>query len=137
MIVTCGTFSLCSEILNCFESLILDVFLCSSSGYLHASFTLVWGFLCIFYLLSFFLFSALVMFEDTNIFNPAKPNATFPVGRGTGAILYHTDKMSDVSPQCLGRGRAFVNADLDHLHMSDSAIGTSRSPAASSTPSHA
>lgn len=84
-----------------------------------------------------FLFSALVMFEDTNIFNPAKPNATFPVGRGTGAILYDTDKMSDVSPQCLGRGRAFVNADLDHLHMSDSAIGTSRSPAASSTPSHA
>lgn len=78
------------------------------------------------------------MFEDTvsqENFSPVQqPSAMFPVGRGSGARVRQTDKMSDVSPQCFGRGRAFFNAEIDHAHMSDSAIGASGSPAACSTP---
>ncbi len=77
------------------------------------------------------------MFEDTvgqeNLSPVQRPSAMFPVGRGSGARLRHTDDMSDVSPQCFERGRAFFNAEIDHAHMSDSAIGASGSPAACST----
>lgn len=58
----------------------------------------------------------------------------FPVGRGSGAVFSHPDKMSETPPQCFGRGRAFFNAEIDQVHASDSAIGTSVGPAACSTP---
>lgn len=78
------------------------------------------------------------MFEDPvsqeNLSPVQRPSAVFPVGRGSGASVQHTDKMSDVSLQCFGRRRAFFNAEIDHALLSDSAIGTSGSPAACSTP---
>lgn len=76
------------------------------------------------------------MFEDTdrqeNLSPVQQPSAMFPAGRGSGARVLH--KMSDFSNQCLGRGRAFFNPETDYVHVSDSAIGASGSPAACSTP---
>jgi len=78
------------------------------------------------------------MFEDTvsqDNFSPVQqPSVTFPVGRGIGAVLNRPDNMSGVSPQCFGRGRALFNSEIDRGHASDSAIGSSGSPAACSTP---
>lgn len=78
------------------------------------------------------------MFEDTvsqDNYSPVqRPSAMFPVGRGSGAVLNRPDNMSGVSPRCFGRGRTFFNAEIDHVLASDSAIGTSVSPAACSTP---
>lgn len=78
------------------------------------------------------------MFEDTvsqDNYSPVqRPSAMFPVGRGSGAVLNRPDNMSGVSPRCFGRGRTFFNAEIDHVLTSDSAIDTSVSPAACSTP---
>lgn len=62
-----------------------------------------------------------------------QPSAMFPVGRGSGVRVRHTDKMSEVTPQRFGRGRTFFNAGIDDVHMSDLAIGTPGRPAACST----
>lgn len=76
------------------------------------------------------------MFEDTdsqeNLGPVHRPSAMFPAGRGSGASVQN--KRSDVSNQCFGRGRTFFNPETDYVHMSDSAIGASGSPAACSTP---
>lgn len=75
------------------------------------------------------------MFEDTvsqDNFSPVQqPSTMSSAGRG---MQFCTERMFDVSPQCFGRGRTFLNVESDHVHTSDSGIGTSSMPAACSTP---
>lgn len=78
------------------------------------------------------------MFEDTisqDNFSPIRqPGAAFSVGRGRGNIVHRTENLSEISPQCFGRGRLSFNAETDQAHAPDSGIGASVGPAARSTP---
>lgn len=74
-----------------------------------------------------------IISQDT--FSPLRqPSAAFSVGRGRGNIVHRTENLSEVSPQCFGRGRFFFNAETDRAHASDSGVGASVGPAACSTP---
>lgn len=67
-------------------------------------------------------------------FSPVKnSNVTFPLGRGHGPEIYENEGVSEFT-RCYGRGRALANLGLDRVHTTDSAIGFSVGPAASSTP---